>query len=261
MILDRIVEAKRDEILARKRSASLHELQRRCQALGPCRDFEAALHPIPPVPVRLIAEVKKASPSRGILAEGMDPVALAFRYAEAGAAALSVLTDAPFFQGAIEDLVAVSQAVALPLLRKDFILEEYQLWESRAWGADAILLIVAILDPARLRDLRQAAKGLGLAALVEVHTREELERALDGGATLVGVNNRDLQSFETGLRPSLELLPLVPPGILRVSESGLLTRSDVLAVVQAGAHAVLVGEALVRSEDIQAKVRELALLS
>jgi indole-3-glycerol phosphate synthase len=117
------------------------------------------------------------------------------------------------------------------------------------------------LDPARLRDLRQAAKGLGLAALVEVHTREELERALDAGATLVGVNNRDLQSFETGLRPSLELLPLIPPGILRVSESGLFTRDDVLAVVQAGAHAVLVGEALVRSEDIQAKVRELALLS
>ena len=261
MILAEIVEAKREEILLRKRTASLHELQRRCQGLEACRDFEAALYPIPPWPVRLIAEVKKASPSRGVLAEGMDPVALASRYAEAGAAALSVLTDAPFFQGTIEDLAAVRQAVPLPLLRKDFILEEYQLWESRAWGADAILLIVAILDPPRLRDLRQAAKGLGLAALVEVHTRQEVERALDAGATLVGVNNRDLGSFETDLRPSLELLPLIPPGILRVSESGLFTRDDVLAVVQAGAHAVLVGEALVRSEDVQGKVRELALLS
>lgn len=260
MILDEIVEAKREEILARKQAAPLAELKRRCQDLEACRDFEGALHPIPPVPVRLIAEVKKASPSRGLMAEGMDPVALACGYAEAGAAALSVLTDAPFFQGALDDLAAVRQAVTLPLLRKDFVLEEYQLWESRAWGADAILLIVAILEPAMLRGLRQAAKGLGLAALVEVHTRDELERALDAGATLVGVNNRDLRSFRTLLGPSLELLPLIPPGIIRVSESGLFSRDDVLAVVRAGAHAVLVGEALVRSQDVRAKVRELALL-
>lgn len=260
MILDRIVEAKREEILAQKRTVPLPELQRRCQDLRASRDFETALRPIPPVPVRLIAEVKKASPSRGILSGGMDPVALACRYAEAGAAALSVLTDAPFFRGALEDLAAIQTTVTLPLLRKDFILEEYQLWESRAWGADAILLIAAILEPAAVRDLRQAAKGLGLAALVEVHTREELDRALDAGATLVGVNNRDLRSFETALGPSLELLPLIPPGIVRVSESGLFTRNDVLAVVRAGAHAVLVGEALVRSQDVQGKVRELALL-
>jgi indole-3-glycerol phosphate synthase len=179
---------------------------------------------------------------------------------QAGAAALSVLTDGPFFPGRLEDLAAVREAVPLPLLRKDFVLEEYQLWESRVWGADAILLIVAILEPGALRDLRQAAKALGLAALVEVHTRGELERALDAGATLVGVNNRALQSFETGLDPSLTLLPLIPPGILRVSESGLWTRADVRSVVQAGAHAVLVGEALVRSGEIPAKVRELALL-
>lgn len=260
MILDRIVEAKREELVARKRAVPQRELQRRCRDLGASRDFEAALRPIPPNPVRLVAEVKKASPSRGVLAAGMDPVALACRYAEAGAAALSVLTDAPFFHGELEDLAAVRRAVTLPILRKDFILEEYQLWESRAWGADAILLIVAILEPGALRDLRQAAKGLGLAALVEVHTREELERALDSGATIVGVNNRDLRSFTTLLDPSLDLLPLIPPGIVRVSESGLFTRADVLNVVQAGAHAVLVGEALVRSQNIQAKVRELALL-
>jgi len=260
VILDRIVEAKRAEILARRQATPLAELQRRAKDLGPARDFEGALRPAPPVPVRLIAEVKLASPSRGVLAAGIDPIDLARRYADAGTAALSILTDAPFFQGTLDHLAGVRAAVALPLLRKDFILEEYQLWESRVWGADAILLIVAILDPAALRDLRQAAKGLGLAALVETHTRDEVERALDAGAAIIGINNRDLRSFETGLQPSLELLPLVPPGVLRVSESGLFTRDDVLAVVRAGAHAILVGEALVRSADLRAKVRELALL-
>lgn len=260
MILDRIVEAKREEIVARKRMAPLPELRHRLKDIEPPRDFETALRPVPAVPVRLIAEVKRASPSRGVLAAELDPVELARRYADAGAAAISVLTDTPFFHGTLYDLRAIRTAVALPLLRKDFILEEYQLWESRVWGADAVLLIVAILEPAALRDLRQAAKGLGLAALVEAHTREEMEDALDAGATLIGINNRDLQSFETGLQPSLELLPLVPPGVVRVSESGLSTRDHVLAVVRAGAHAILVGEALVRSADIRAKARELALL-
>jgi indole-3-glycerol phosphate synthase len=154
----------------------------------------------------------------------------------------------------------VRAVVDLPLLRKDFILAEYQLWESRAFGADAVLLIVAALDPSQLGDLLHAAKGIGLGALVEVHTRQELDLALSVGASVVGINNRSLQTFEATIETSLELLPLIPPGPLRVSESGFANRADVERVVAAGAHAVLVGEALVTASDVGAKVRELALL-
>jgi indole-3-glycerol phosphate synthase len=210
--------------------------------------------------VALIAELKKASPSRGVLAHTFDPVTLARSYAANGAAALSVLTDEKFFQGHLETLAAVRSAVDLPLLRKDFILEEYQIWESRAFGADAALLIVAALEPARLRDLLHAAKGVGLGALVEVHARGELEIALSIGAPVIGINNRNLQTFETRLETSLDLLPLIPPGPVVVSESGFFSRADVERVVAAGAHAVLVGEALVRATDVAAKVRELALV-
>jgi indole-3-glycerol phosphate synthase len=174
--------------------------------------------------------------------------------------ALSVLTDRNWFQGEIELLRALREVVDCPLLRKDFILEEYQLVESRAFGADAVLLIVAALVPTRLRELIQAAKGLGLASLVEVHTREELDVALTAGASLIGVNNRNLQTFETRLETSLTLIPLIPEGPVVVSESGIFTKEDVLRVVAAGAHAILVGEALVRAQDVGAKVRELALI-
>ena len=259
--LDDILANKREEITRRRGAEPQASLETACRGLPPAREFEAALRPAAPGAVRLIAEVKKASPSRGTLDAGLDPAAQAAVYARAGAAAVSVLTDAKYFRGALGDLVAARAAVELPLLRKDFILEEYQLWESRAAGADAVLLIVAALDDARLRDLHHAAKGIGLATLVEVHTADELDRAVALGAPVIGVNNRDLQTLETSLEPSLALLPRIPKAHTAVSESGLFTREDVLRVVRAGAHAVLVGEGLVRAPDVAAKVRELALLS
>ena len=209
--------------------------------------------------MRLLAEVKKASPSRGVLAESFDPLALAEIYAANGAAALSVLTDEKYFQGSLDFLTAIRERVDVPILRKDFTLDEYQIWEARAAGADAVLLIVSILEAAQLRDLLQAAAGLGLAVLVEAHTASELDVALGAGATIVGINNRNLKSFETRIETSLELLPLIPAGRVAVSESGFFTADQVRAVVAAGAHAVLVGEALVRATDVAAKVRELAL--
>ena len=259
-VLDEIVRQKGAELMERKAALPLSEIQARCRSLAGSRDFEAALRPRPGRRVALIAELKKASPSRGVLTDAFDPVILAGTYASNGAAALSVLTDEKFFQGRLETLAAVRSAVDLPLLRKDFILEEYQLWESRAFGADAVLLIVLVLEPSRLRDLLHAAKGLGLGALVEVHTRAELDVALSVGGPVVGINNRDLRTFETRLETSLALLPLIPPGRVVVSESGFFVRAEVERVVAAGAHAVLVGEALVRAPDVAAKVRELALL-
>jgi len=258
-LLDEILRGKREEISRRRREVPRASLEAEVRGLPPPRDLEAALVPRPPSPVRLIAELKRASPLKGVLALGFDPVALAPRYAAAGAAALSVLTD-PAFSGELADLDRVRAAVDCPLLRKDFLLEEYQLWEARAHGADAVLLIAGILEPARLRALAQAAKGLGLAFLVEVHTRAELERALDLPARLIGINNRDLQSFQTRLETTETLAPLVPPGHLVVSESGIFTRGDVERVAAAGVRAVLVGEALSRSPDPVAKLRELAFL-
>jgi indole-3-glycerol phosphate synthase len=209
--------------------------------------------------VRLIAEVKRASPSQGLFRADLDPIAQASTYAAAGAAAVSVLTDARYFHGSLDDLVRVRRAVPVPVLRKEFIVDEYQLWEAREAGADAVLLIVAALEDAALRDLLGAAKGAGLATLVEVHTAGELDRALRLGAPVIGINNRDLQTLTTTLAPSLALLPQIPPGPIAVSESGLRTGADVAQVVAAGAHAVLVGETLLRADDVAAKVRELTL--
>jgi indole-3-glycerol phosphate synthase len=259
-VLDQIVANKREELRRLRGTRPQAELEAACRRLGPAREFDAALRPASPGGVRLIAEVKKASPSRGTLNAALDAAGQARVYERAGAAVTSVLTDERYFRGALDDLVAVRAAVDLPLLRKDFILDEYQLWESRAAGADAVLLIVAALDDARLHDLQHAAKGIGLATLVEVHTADELGRALSLGAPVIGVNNRNLQTLETSLEPSLALLPMIPGGHTAVSESGIFTRDDVERVVRAGAHAVLVGEGLVRASDVAAKVRELALL-
>ena len=256
--LDAIVRDKRAELEERRGAVPRASLEARCRPLPPPRDLEEALRPRAGG-VRLIAEVKKASPSRGVLAEALDPVALARQYARHGADAISVLTDAKYFQGSLEGLTAIRGAVEVPLLRKDFTLDEYQLWEARAAGADAVLLIVAILEPAQLRDLLQSAKGLNLSALVECHTSAEVETALAAGAGIVGLNNRDLRTFETRLETTLELLPLIPPGPIVVSESGFFTGAEVRRVVTAGVHAVLVGEGLVRTPDVGAKIRELTL--
>jgi indole-3-glycerol phosphate synthase len=258
-VLDEIIAHKRSEVSRQRARRSAGTLQAECRGLPPARDFEAALRPRAPQRVSLIAEVKRASPSQGLINANLDPVAQARAYLHAGAAAVSVLTDEKYFRGSLGDLVAVRAAVGGPVLRKEFIVEEYQLWESRAAGADAVLLIVAALDRAALADLFAAARAIGLAALVEVHTAPELERALALGAPVIGVNNRDLGTLATSLAPSLGLLPLIPPGPVAVSESGIATGDDVARVVAAGARAILVGEGLVRARDVGAKVRELLL--
>ncbi len=256
-VLDDIVRDKRAEVAARRAARPLGALVAECRDRAPALDFVAALRP-GPGGVRLIAELKPASPSRGRLAgPDWDPVGLAAAYARHWADAISVLTDAKYFQGHLDTLAAVRRRVGVPLLRKDFVLDEYQVWEARAAGADAILLIVAILEPAALRDLLQAAKGVGLAALVECHTAAELDLALEADARILGINNRDLRTFATRLETTLELLPRVPPGHLVVSESGVFTAADVRRLAAAGAHAVLVGEALVTAPDVGAKIREL----
>lgn len=258
-VLDEIVAHKRSELAALKARRPLGGLVAACRDLVPARDFETALRPAAGDRVRLIAEVKRASPSQGLFRADLDPIAQASVYAGAGAASVSVLTDARYFHGSLDDLARVRTAVSIPVLRKEFIVDEYQLWESREAGADAVLLIVAALEDAALRDLLDTAKGAGLASLVEVHTAAELDRALRLGAPVIGVNNRDLQTLTTSLEPSLALLPQIPPGPVAVSESGLASGADVARVVAAGAHAVLVGESLLRAGDVAAKVRELSL--
>jgi indole-3-glycerol phosphate synthase len=257
-ILADIVRHKRQEVASLKLGQPRAALEEMCKDVAPALDVERALTPVSGG-VRLIAEVKKASPSRGVLAADLDPVALASTYAGHGADAISVLTDAKYFQGSLDVLRRVRATVDVPLLRKDFTIDEYQLWEARAAGADAVLLIVAILEPSLLRDLAAAAKGLGMAALVECHTEAELDVALAAGSRLIGINNRDLGTFETRIDTTLSLLPRIPPGPVVVSESGFFTGADVRRVVAAGAHAVLVGEGLVRASDVAAKVRELKL--
>jgi indole-3-glycerol phosphate synthase len=257
-ILADIVRHKRQEVASLKLGQPRAALEAMCKDVAPPLHVERALTPVRGG-VRLIAEVKKASPSRGVLAADLDPVALASIYAGHGADVISVLTDAKYFQGSLDVLRRVRATVEVPLLRKDFTIDEYQLWEARAAGADAVLLIVSILEPPLLRDLAAAAKGLGMAALVECHTEAELDVALAAGSRIIGINNRDLGTFETRIETTLALLPRIPPGPVVVSESGFFTGAEVRRVVDAGAHAVLVGEGLVRATDVAAKVRELKL--
>ena len=245
MILDKIVETKRREVVARNALHPLSALEKVIAGLPPARGFAAALSP-----GAIIAEVKRRSPSRGLLRQDFDPIRIARQYEVHGAAAISVLTDETFFGGSDGDLTAVKGAVALPVLRKEFIISPYQILEARAIGADAVLLIAAILKEDELREYRVLASSLGLAALVEVHDRLELQRALASGAELVGINNRDLQSFATDIRTTCELAPLVPPDRIVVSESGIRTRSQIDSLLQAGVRAFLVGETLITAPDI-----------
>jgi indole-3-glycerol phosphate synthase len=253
-ILDTIVASKHREIAARRARVSENDLERRLPAPSP-RDFRAALDE--PAGVQVIAEVKKASPSAGVLRTAFDPAAIARAYAAHGAAAISVLTDAPFFQGELAYLTVIRDAVALPLLRKDFIVDRYQLLEARAAGADAVLLIAEILDDASLRHLQRAAHDLGLQTLVECYEADNLTRVVDSGARMIGINNRNLHTFVTRLEHTLELAPRVPADCCLVSESGIRTRQDVLRLAEAGVKAVLVGETLMRAENPGAKLQEL----
>ena len=256
-ILENIVSAKRGEVERQRSELPLEVLEKRIAAQpGPLNLSGALLGD----QVRLIAEVKKASPSRGLLCSDFDPVRLAETYAENGAAAISVLTD-PRFQGTLEHLAAVKAAVlsqGIPVLRKDFIFDAYQIYEARAYGADAVLLIAAILTPQELAHLLSLSRRFWMQCLVEVHTREELQAALDSGAEVIGINNRDLRSFSTDLSVTLELAPLVPRGKVIVSESGITGGEDIRSLRRLGIHAALVGEALVTASDVGAKVRELA---
>ncbi|MFQ3652239.1 MAG: indole-3-glycerol phosphate synthase TrpC [Gemmataceae bacterium] len=253
--LERIVAYKRDEIEQAKHKRSPASLERLCASLPPVRGFRQAL--TTGEGTRVIAEVKRASPSAGVLAEAVDPVAVAQAYAQAGAACISVLTDGPSFHGSLADLEQVRAAVELPLLRKDFLLDAYQLLEARAAGADCVLLIAEILPQAALPRLMREAEALGLETLVELYDPDNLPRALEAGATLIGVNNRDLRSFRVDLDHTLRLAPLVPPGVVLVSESGIRTGQDTARLRERGIRAVLVGETLMRSRDIPATLREL----
>jgi indole-3-glycerol phosphate synthase len=249
-ILDQIVETKQREIDAARQRVPEAELERRVAGLPPARGFTAALRV--PGEVRIIAEVKKASPSAGVIRADFDPVAIARTYERHGAACLSVLTDETYFQGRLEYLSAIREAVGRPLLRKDFILDRYQLLEARLAGADTALLIAEILPGNRLAELHRDAAALGLDVLVELHDADQLPRVLDCGAALVGINNRDLRTFATRLEHTLELMPRIPAGVAVVSESGIRTHDDLQRLSAAGVCAVLVGESLMRSPDIGA---------
>lgn len=254
MILDEIVEVKAKELTKRKQGIPLSELEK----LGPKgskKDFAAALVGDD---IRLIAEVKMASPSRGVLRTDLDPVELARTYAQNGAAAISVLTEERYFGGSLEHLVAIGEAVDnIPLLRKDFIFDPYQVYESRVGDASALLLIVAILSHSELSELLSLSHELGLMCLVEVHNRAELEQAVMSGAQIIGINNRDLKTFAVDLETTRRLRPLIPQDRIVVSESGIKDRGDVQKLRQWGVDAMLIGEALVTAGDIGKKMKDL----
>ena len=249
-ILNKILARKAEEVAAAKRARPLARLLDEARAAPPARDFAGALRAkIAAGQAAVIAEIKKASPSKGLLRADFDPAAIAASYAAHGAACLSVLTDREFFQGEPHYLAAARNACDLPALRKDFMLDVYQVFEARALGADCILLIAAALDLARMQELEAAAAELGMAVLIEVHDAAELASALALRTALIGINNRDLRSFETRLATTLELLPRVPPGRVVITESGIRTREDVLLMRAKGVNAFLVGEAFMRAPD------------
>ncbi len=254
-ILDEIVASKEREVAAARQRMPLEEMEVQAASAPPVRDFRAAL--AGPGPIQLIAEVKKASPSAKVIRHDFDPVAIARTYQAHGAACLSVLTDAPYFQGHLSYLARVRASVAIPLLRKDFLIDEYQVVEARLAGADAILLIAEILDDAMLVRLLERARGLGMSALVEFHDEANLPRVLAAGADLVGVNNRDLKRFVTDLELTLRIRDRIPADVVLVSESGIRTRQDVERLEAVGVSAILVGEALMRAPDIGRAVEEL----
>jgi len=253
-MLDKIIAQKREEVEQRKKVATITYLQQLIARQKPALDLAMALkgdH------IRLIAEVKQASPSRGMLSPNFNPIELARTYAEGGAAAISVLTEANYFMGSIEHLAAIKEVVGLPLLRKDFIFDFYQIYESRAYGADALLLIVAILSQEQLKELVSLSHSLGLRCLVEVHNEDEVGRAVLSEAEIIGINNRDLDTFSFDINMTRRLRPLIPQERIVVSESGIKNKRDLGKLGKWGVDAVLVGEALVTAGDVRAKMKSL----
>jgi len=255
-MLDRIIAQKREEVEHRKKSMPLSSLKERIAQCQAPLDFALALEGSH---TRLIAEVKRASPSRGVLCPNFNPVELAKNYAQGGAAAISVLTEANYFKGSIDYLAAIREEIELPLLRKDFIFDPYQVYESCAYGADALLLIVASLSQEKLEELLSLSHSLGLNCLVEVHNEDEVERALLSQAKIIGINNRDLNTFTIDINITSRLRPLIPQERIVVSESGIRSRGDVEKLKGWGVNAVLVGEVLVTTGNIQTKMRELII--
>lgn len=254
MILDDICEYKREEVSRQMAAEPLDVIQERLEGLRKPRNFREALRG---PRMSLIAEVKLASPVKGVFLDNVDPLDLAALYEQAGAHALSILTDEHYFQGALATLSQVHKRVGVPCLRKDFIIDEYQVYQARAAEADAILLIVRCLSDDQLRDFLQLARSLKMDCLVETHTAEEVERALKADAHIIGINNRDLGTFEVDLNTTLELKKMVPGGKVLVSESGIRSRADVQKLEDGGVDAILVGEALVTSKDIAGMIQHL----
>ncbi len=261
MILDTILDYKRQELGHLKRKVSLKDVRLKAEDAEPARDFVGALRVgagLPrPYDVRIIAEIKKASPSAGVIRPDFDPIKIAKGYEEGGAACLSVLTDEHFFQGSLNDLERVRRQTGVPVLRKDFTFDEYQIYEARGAGADAALLIVRILEDSQLKDYQSLAQDLGMAALMEVHDLKEMERAGKIGASLIGINNRDLDTLKVDLKTTEALAPLASKDTVLVSESGISTPDQIHKLRDYGVHAFLIGESLLRAKDPGEKLREL----
>jgi indole-3-glycerol phosphate synthase len=251
--LKEILAEKEIEVERLKREGLTKKVE---DALPPVRDFKGALSA--PGKINLIAEIKFASPSAGVIRENMDPLRVGRMYEEAGAGAISLLTDQKFFGGDLKNLPPLKKAVSLPILRKDFILDEIQIEESFQWGADAILLIARILTKEQLKEFLEISRTFGMAALTEIHDLEDLDKALECGAEIIGINNRDLDTFEISLNTTLELVPRIPEGNVKVSESGIYSGEDVKPLKQVGIQAILVGTSLMQSQDIKEQARELA---
>jgi len=254
MILQKIVENKKEEVARQKEILPLGELRQMLADRPPTRDFDGAIRNRD---CAVIAEVKRSSPSKGRIRKDFDPVGIAEIYEDNGASAISILTEQKFFEGRAAYIPQIGRSVKLPLLRKDFIIDPYQINEARVLGADALLLIARLLEAGELRDFIGLSSELGLAALVEVHDETDLEKAICAGARVVGINNRDLATFRTDFAVSIRLARMVPKGVTVVSESGIDSRGDIEMLMEAGIHAFLVGESLMREQDIGKKLREL----